>query len=80
MSESDFAPAPGGALPSRSDEALARLADMVAARLAGLKAGARPSQGRDHGFESRMRYQLAHVSTAFGRACCFVTLNGGNML
>jgi|WetSurMetagenome_2_1015567.scaffolds.fasta_scaffold1677013_2 hypothetical protein len=45
-----------GALPFISDETLARLADMVALRLAGLKTGTLPSQGRDHGFESRMRY------------------------
>ena len=59
MDEYNFGTVPGGALPTLSDEALARLADMVAARLAGLKIRTLPSQGRDHGFESRMRYHYA---------------------
>ena len=56
MSEKDLLNVSGGGLPALSDEALDRLAELVASKLAGLKIGTLPSQGRDHGFESRMRY------------------------
>jgi hypothetical protein len=64
MDEKDFAMALGGGLPSLNDEALNRLADLVASRLAGLKIGTFPSQGRDHRFESGMRYQTSSPASA----------------
>ena len=64
MVEKDLTTASKGGLPALSDETLNRLADLVASRLAGLKTGTLPSQGRDHGFESRMRYH--HISSHRG--------------
>ena len=58
MPEQNSLPASWGSLPALNDEALNRLADLVVSRLTEQKNWRLPSQGRDHGFESRMRYQI----------------------
>ncbi len=60
MAEQNRSPASWGSLPSLNDEALNRLADLVVSRLTEQKLWRLPSQGRDHGFESRMRYQFPY--------------------